>query len=101
MGNEITENWPEFCFDGNRICFKKMISGLKRYGYIREFNGAYDIHSSLREDHPDLFEFLISYVIQRTALRVTEALDKKKVKVVFDSEGKKKYAFEEDAFEMD
>lgn len=101
MASEMTDKWPEFCFDGNRVSFSKMMSGLKRYGYIRDVGGAYDIHNSLKEDYPELFEFIIGYVIQRTATKVADALDSKKVQVVFDADGSKKYEFKEDAFEMD
>lgn len=100
MGTPIIENWPDFCFEGNRVCFKKMVRELRRYGYIREVDGAYDIHISLKEDYPDLFEFIIGYVIQKTAKKVAEALESKKVQVTFDEQGNKKYEFQEDAFEL-
>jgi len=77
-----------------------MVSGLRRYGYLREIDGAYDIHISLKEDHPDLFEFIVGYVLQDTAAKVARALDQKKVNVTFDAEGNKKYEFQEDAFEL-
>lgn len=101
MGASIIEKWPDFCFEGNRVSFSKMVKGLRRYGYIREIDGAYDLHVSLREDYPELFEFIIGYVIQDTAGKVAKALDNKKVRVVFDSDGNRKYEFEEDAFELD
>lgn len=97
----MIENWPDFCFEGNRVSFKKMVRELRRYGYIREFDGAYDVHISLKQDYPDLFEFIMGYVIQRTAEKVSKALDNKKVRVAFDNEGNKKYEFQEDAFELD
>lgn len=101
MDSEIIKNWPDFCFDGNRVCFQSMIKGLRRYGYIRDVGGAHDLHVSLKEDHPELFEFLVSYVVSKTAEKVGKALEEKKVQVVFDEQGNKKYEFQEDAFEMD
>lgn len=101
MDTSIIENWPDFCFDGNRVSFKKMISGLRRYGYIKEIDGAYDINASLKEDHPELFEFIMGYVVAKTAHKVRKALDEKKVNVTFDEHGNKKYEFQEDAFELD
>ena len=98
METPVTESWPDFCFDGNRVSFQKMVRGLRRNGYIREVDGAYDIHSSLKEDYPELFEFIMGYVLQQTAAKVAAALDQKKVDVVFDEEGRKRYQFKEDAF---
>ena len=98
MDAPVTENWPDFCFDGNRVSIQKMVRGLRRNGYIREVDGAYDIHSSLKEDYPELFEFIMGYVLQQTAAKVAAALDQKKVDVVFDEEGRKRYQFKEDAF---
>lgn len=101
MGAALTENWPEFCFEGNRVSIPRMISGLRRYGYIKEKDGAYDVHSSLKQDYPELFEFIMGYMIQTTATRVAKALDEKKVRTTFDEEGNRRYEFEEDAFELD
>lgn len=100
MDTPVIENWPEFCFEGNRVSFQKMVRELRRYGYIREIDGAYDIHTSLKNDYPELFEFIMGYVIQKTANKVAAALDQKKVNVVFDEDGNKRYEFQEDAFEM-
>ena len=98
MDSSIIANWPDFCFDNNRVDFKKMVSGLRRYGYIRDVGGAYDIHVSLKEDYPELFEFIIGYVLNDTARKVVKALDEKKVQVAFDADGNKRYEFTEDAF---
>lgn len=100
MDTPLTENWPDFCFDGNRLSFQKMVRELRRYGYIREVDGAHDIHISLKQDYPELFEFIMGYVLQKTANKVATALDEKKVNVVFDEAGNKRYEFQEDAFEM-
>lgn len=101
MDTSIIENWPDFCFEGNRVSFKKMIVHLRRYKYIRDVGGAYDINISLKEDYPDLFEFIMGYMIQNTAQKVAAALDQKKVNVVFDEDGNKRYEFQEDAFEVE
>lgn len=95
------EDWPDFCFDGNRVCFPTMIKNLKRYQYIKEVPGGYDLHSSLRDDHPKLFEFLVGYMISQTANQVASAIDNNKVEVLFDEKGNRFYEFEEDAFEVD
>lgn len=100
MDTSIIEKWPDFCFEGNRVSFQKMVRELRRYGYIREIDGAYDIHISLKNDYPELFEFIMGYVLQNTATKVAAALDQKKVNVVFDEDGNKRYEFQEDAFEM-
>lgn len=100
MDTSIIEKWPDFCFEGNRVSFQKMVRELRRYGYIREVDGVYDIHISLKNDYPELFEFIMGYVLQNTATKVAAALDQKKVNVVFDEDGNKRYEFQEDAFEM-
>lgn len=101
MDSPVITNWPDFCFEGNKVCFKKMAAGLRRYGYIRDVGGAYDVHVSLRDDYPELFEFIMGYVVAKTADKVVKALEQKKVQVTFDENGNKKYEFQEDAFEMD
>lgn len=95
------ENWPDFCFEGNRVSIPKMVKELKRYGYLREVDGGVDIHSSLKDDYPPLFEFFIGYMLDATTKKVVDALENKKVRVAFDSEGNKVYEFEQDAFELD
>ena len=95
------ENWPDFCFEGNRVSVPKMVKELKRYGYLCDVDGGVDIHSSLRDDYPELFEFFMGYVVRTTTQKVVRALENKKVRVTFDAEGNKRYEFEQDAFELD
>lgn len=95
------EKWPDFCFEGNRVSIPKMIKELKRYGYLKEVEGGVDVHTSLKTDYPELFEFLMGYMISQTTDKIVRALEQKKVRVTFDEHGNKRYEFEEDAFEVD